>query len=78
MIDNIPENFQLQPDNGLSIHTWKDDLNDQELSHLTKILTNFVEEKLEDVTKIVKHINEMVNNKNYTYATIDVQSIKPS
>ncbi len=35
IIDNIPENFKLQPNNGLAIKTFIDDMKD---SHLTDLL----------------------------------------
>ena len=78
MIDNIPENFQNQPNNGFSIHTWKDDINDKELLHLMKILNFIFEETISDVTEIIKKINTLTNNQNYDYSTIDLESIKTS
>lgn len=38
IIDNIPENFKLQPHNGLPIKTFIDDIKDTHLIDLLKIL----------------------------------------
>ncbi len=42
MIDNLTENFKSQPNNGLTIKTWTDDMNDNELVCLHKILTGIL------------------------------------
>lgn len=38
IIDNIPENFKLQPNNGLPIKTFIDDMKDTHLIDLLRIL----------------------------------------
>ena len=38
IVDNLPENFRNQPNNGLGIKTWTDDMNDTELQDLLRIL----------------------------------------
>ena len=38
IIDNLPENFKLQPYNGFGIKTWHDDINDTQLFDFLKIL----------------------------------------
>ncbi len=38
IVDNSPENFQLQPENGLPIRTWVGDVNDKELQRLATVL----------------------------------------
>lgn len=38
IIDNLPENFKFQPNNGLYIKTWTEDMADEWLVSLAKIL----------------------------------------
>jgi TFIIF-interacting CTD phosphatase-like protein len=38
IVDNISENFLLQPENGISIKSWYDDAQDDALSDLSKLL----------------------------------------
>jgi len=42
IVDNIAENFALQPDNGIYIKTWFDDVNDTALSELAPLLKQIV------------------------------------
>ena len=43
IIDNISDNFIIQPDNGIFISTWYDDMNDRFLDEITPLLTKIVE-----------------------------------
>lgn len=38
IVDNIPENFSLQADNGIFIRTWTEDSNDKALFDLAPLL----------------------------------------
>ena len=38
IVDNVAENFQLQPDNGIFIKSWFDDMTDTALSELAPLL----------------------------------------
>lgn len=38
MVDNVAENFQLQPENGICIKSWIDDKNDQGLIQLSPLI----------------------------------------
>ena len=38
IIDNVPENFALQPKNGIGIYPWYDDPNDMALFNLSPML----------------------------------------
>jgi CTD small phosphatase-like protein 2 len=49
IIDNISDNFILQPDNGIFISTWYDDMNDNFLKEITPLLIELVEKKVSDV-----------------------------
>jgi len=37
-VDNLPENFRLQPDNGIAIKSWYDDHEDNALLELAPVL----------------------------------------
>jgi len=58
IIDNLPDNFALQQNNGLAIITWTDDINDTQLDDLMKILKDMYDAKVSDVREVVKKINE--------------------
>ena len=42
IVDNISENFLLQPENGISIKSWYDDEEDTALSELSILLAQIV------------------------------------
>jgi CTD small phosphatase-like protein 2 len=43
IIDNISDNFILQPENGIFISTWYDDMNDKFLDEITPLLKEIVD-----------------------------------
>ncbi len=49
IIDNISDNFILQPDNGIFISTWYDDMSDNFLKEITPLLVELVEKRVPDV-----------------------------
>ena len=49
IIDNISDNFILQPDNGIFISTWYDDMTDNFLKEISPLLAELVEKKVPDV-----------------------------
>lgn len=49
IIDNISDNFILQPENGIFISTWYDDMNDRFLDEITPLLKEVAEKKVSDV-----------------------------
>ena len=61
IIDNLKENFMLQPDNGLYIKTWTSDVNDTQFIDLLNILKNIAINNVNDVRPIIKKINERIN-----------------
>jgi len=80
IIDNIPENFILQPDNGLAIKTWQNDINDTQLDDLSKILREIYQSKPEEIRGIIKRINSEVSkgyraNMASPYANLDINVI---
>lgn len=64
IIDNSPENFQLQPENGIYIKSWYDDPDDTALVELLKILQFVAKTPQGDVRDVLKNIrnNPTVNN----------------
>ena len=63
IIDNLGDNFKLQPDNGIQIGTWLDDMKDTQLEDLGKILKDIIEKKPNDIRPIIKKVKEEANKK---------------
>lgn len=75
IIDNLRENFKLQPNNGLFIKTWTSDVNDIQFRDLKKILKDIVILNVNDVREIIQKINEDIKrmkNPLNPYIGIDV------
>ena len=49
IIDNVAQNFTRQPENGIHIRSWFDDVNDTALIELAPILIKIVEDGYVDV-----------------------------
>jgi CTD small phosphatase-like protein 2 len=56
LVDNIAENFQLQPHNGVFIKTWISDPNDTSLFDLAPILIKIVTENIKDIRNFMKNL----------------------
>ena len=55
IVDNVAENFSLQPDNGIFIKSWFDDMSDTALLELAPLLKRkWLFETLPDVTDILE------------------------
>ena len=54
IVDNVAENFQLQPDNGVFIRTWIDDPSDNALDELAPLLKEIVVKGVKDVRDALK------------------------
>jgi TFIIF-interacting CTD phosphatase-like protein len=68
IIDNIAENFLFtNPDNGLEIISWYDDLDDKELDRYVPFLCEIALRKENDVREVIKRYREnfdgYINNK---------------
>ena len=63
IIDNLGDNFKLQPNNGIQIGTWLDDMKDTQLDDLGKILKDIVNRKPSDIRPIIKKFKDEVNKK---------------
>jgi Dullard-like phosphatase family protein len=63
IIDNLADNFKLQPNNGIQCGTWTDDMKDTQLNDLGIILTQIIDKKPNDIKPIIKKLNDEVNKK---------------
>ena len=61
IVDNLADNFKLQPNNGIQIGTWTDDMKDTQLKDLSRILGQIMEKKPDDIREIIKKLNEEIN-----------------
>lgn len=81
-MDNVADNFALQPENGIFIKTWYDDMSDTCLYDLIPLLKGLVESQVKDVRKslrsyrdqILRHIAAGVENPHRLIASL--KSIK--
>jgi CTD small phosphatase-like protein 2 len=76
IVDNLQDNFKLQPYNGIPIKTWNDDMNDNELYYLCSFLKKLYTFNIKDVRCVIKNLSEDINMKMksnvvYPYMNID-------
>lgn len=55
IVDNVPENFQLQQDNGIFITSWFDDVTDTALSELSIILKDIAYQNATDLREALRN-----------------------
>ena len=73
IVDNVAENFQLQPENGIAIKTWIDDWRDQGLTMLAPLLKRIVTARVPDVrVALMKYKMQMLeqlakSSKDFTF-----------
>ncbi|EAR88228.2 NLI interacting factor-like phosphatase (macronuclear) [Tetrahymena thermophila SB210] len=60
IIDNLAENFQFQPDNGIFIRAWTDDPTDTALAELLPLLKEIAVKKSLDVRVALKILKEQI------------------
>lgn len=77
IIDNLPENFKLQQNNGLFIKTWNDDMKDTHLFDFAKILKDLITYRVNDVRLVIKKLKDEVakrlkKNIMNPYSNIDI------
>ena len=65
-MDNIRDNFERQPDNGIEILTWLHDPADRELYKLSIFLKNVVSNEVIDVRESIKTYTNETFGKNRT------------
>jgi Dullard-like phosphatase family protein len=56
IIDNLYESFLSQPDNGILVKSWYDDMDDTELLTLLPFLKGLVEDKVPDIREVLRRI----------------------
>lgn len=74
IIDNLKDNFKVQPDNGLFIKTWISDILDEEMRQLERILKDIVKYRVKDVRSVIRSIHNEINN-DKMYNDIDISKI---
>ena len=75
IIDNLRENFRMQPNNGIFIKTWTNDINDVQFKDILKILKDIVAHNVHDVRTIIQKMNdEIKTSRNIIrpYSTINI------
>ena len=60
IVDNLRENFRMQPNNGIFIKTWTNDINDMQFKDILKILKDIVTHNVIDVRTIIQKINDEI------------------
>lgn len=60
IVDNVAENFQLQPDNGIFIKSWFEDPKDTALQELTPILKEIVNKNVKDVREALRQFRDQM------------------
>ncbi|CAD8080056.1 unnamed protein product [Paramecium sonneborni] len=63
IVDNMPENFQLQPENGIYILSWTGDQNDRALKDLMPLLEQIAQKKCQDVRDALNQFREQMIQK---------------
>ena len=63
IVDNLADNFKLQPNNGIHIWTWIDDMKDTQLNDLGIILKDLVSKQPVDIRPIIKKMKDDINKK---------------
>ena len=72
IIDNFPDNYKLQKDNGLPINSWTGDINDTSLKDILNIMKYLVDKKVRDVREIIRKIKEKLNYDNIDYKKMNL------
>ena len=78
IIDNLKDNFKLQPNNGLFIKTWTSDVNDNQFHDLGRILKDIALLDVKDVRPVIEKINDDIKisrNIINPYANVDINKI---
>jgi CTD small phosphatase-like protein 2 len=63
IIDNLPDNFKLQQNNGLFIKTWNEDIKDTQLFDFSKLLRDLYALRPTDIRVILKKVKEEVGKR---------------
>lgn len=60
LIDNVADNFALQPDNGIFIKTWYEDMSDTCLYDLIPLLKSLVKNRVKDIRKSLRSYRDQM------------------
>lgn len=60
ILDNMPENFTLQPDNGIYIKSWRGDQNDKCLAWLLPVFINIANMRPDDVRDVMQELKKLL------------------
>lgn len=60
IIDNISDNFILQPENGIFISTWYDDMSDTFLEEISPLLIEVAEKRVPDVRRALRSYRDQI------------------
>ena len=60
IVDNVAENFSRQPDNGIFIKSWFDDMNDTALLELAPLLKQIVQKNVKDVREALRKFRDQM------------------
>lgn len=60
IVDNVAENFQNQPDNGIFIRSWFDDMTDTALEELGPLLKEIVRKQVPDVRVALRRFRDQM------------------
>ena len=63
IIDNLPDNFKLQPHNGLAIKTWLDEMKDTQLNDIGQFLKNLTSKRPSDVRSVLQKVKDEVGKR---------------
>ncbi|CAD8073346.1 unnamed protein product [Paramecium sonneborni] len=63
IVDNMPENFQLQPENGVYIQSWTGEQKDRALKDLMPLLEQIAIKKCKDVREALNQFREQMIDK---------------
>lgn len=81
IVDNSPSNYKYFNNNGIYVRTWYRDPHDKQLVGLGKLLKQIAEYNVDDVRKVIKCINNLIdknkiNTSHNPYDGIDLSRIK--
>jgi len=63
IVDNNPDNFQYQPENGIYIKSWYNDAHDRALVELAPLLREIVSKKFADVRVALRQFRDKMINR---------------
>ena len=58
IIDNLADNFRLQPNNGLEIKTWTEEMRDSQLKDIGRLLNEIIKQSPSDIRITLKKVKE--------------------